>query len=137
MNTAEILYKGGLRAESIHLRSGNVIVADAPVDNHGKGEAFSPTDLAATSLGICMVTVMGILADAHNIDIDGTRITIMKHMGSDPRRISGIDVDLYMPDRDYSDKEKKMLEHTAYNCPVAKSLHPDIVQNVKFHWKNL
>jgi putative redox protein len=134
MTTAKIIYQGDLRTLATHLRSGQEIITDAPVDNNGKGEAFSPTDLTATSLGCCMVTIMGLAADAHGIDINGTQISITKHMVSDPRRIGGIDVTFTMPDIDYSSKEKKILEHAALTCPVAKSLHPDIKQNVVFQW---
>lgn len=136
MNTSEIIYVGELRTEATHLRSGRMIITDAPVDNHGKGEAFSPTDLVATALGSCMVSIMGILANSHDMDINGTKITIVKHMASDPRRISKIDVNIFMPEKHYSSKDKKMLEHAALTCPVAKSLHPDIEQNVSFHWQD-
>ena len=134
MKTSEVIYVGELRTEATHLRSGTVILTDAPVDNHGKGEAFSPTDLVATALGSCMVSIMGILADKHDIDIVDTKIEIVKQMASDPRRFCAVDVDLYMPNKTYSDKEKSMLEHSARTCPVAKSLHPDIQQNISFHW---
>lgn len=134
MKTAEIIYVGELRTEATHLRSGTIIMTDAPVDNHGKGEAFSPTDLVATALGSCMVSIMGILGNEHEIDIVGAKVEIVKHMASDPRRISAIDVDMFMPNKAYTDKEKSMLEHSARTCPVAKSLHPDIQQNISFHW---
>ncbi len=134
MNTSEIIYVGELRTEAIHTRSGTMILTDAPVDNHGKGEAFSPTDLVATALGSCMISIMGILAESHELDIVGSKIAIMKHMASDPRRIIKIEVNIYMPDKNYSKKDKKMLEHAALTCPVAKSLHPDIEQVVTFHW---
>lgn len=134
MKTAEIIYVGELRTEATHLRSGTVILTDAPVDNHGKGEAFSPTDLVATALGSCMVSIMGILGNEHDIDIVGAKVEIVKYMASDPRRISAIDVDMYMPNKSYTAKEKSMLEHSARTCPVAKSLHPDIEQNISFHW---
>lgn len=134
MSTSKIIYTGGLRTSTTHLRSGQTIITDAPPDNNGKGEAFSPTDLAATSLGCCMVTIMGIAAEKREIDIEGTEIQITKHMASDPRRISGIDVEFTMPDKKYSKKEKSLLEHAARTCPVAYSLHPDIQQNITFHW---
>ena len=134
MNQSEIIYVGELRTEAIHTRSGTMILTDAPVDNHGKGEAFSPTDLVATALGSCMISIMGILAESHELDIVGSKIAIMKHMASDPRRIIKIEVNIYMPDKNYSKKDKKMLEHAALTCPVAKSLHPDIEQVVTFHW---
>ena len=136
MKTSEIIYKGDLRAMATHLRSGQVIFTDAPVDNNGKGEAFSPTDLTAASLGLCMVTIMGIAAQNHGIDINNTKIEITKHMVSDPRRIGAIDVVFTMPDIIYTEKEKKILEKAALTCPVAKSLHPDIHQNVAFIWSD-
>lgn len=132
--TSKIIYNGDLRTECTHIRSGQTIITDAPVDNNGKGEAFSPTDLAATSLGSCMITIMGISARNHEIDIDGATLEVTKHMASDPRRISGIDIKVYMPDKPYSKKEKTILEKAGRTCPVAFSLHPDIVQNIEFIW---
>jgi uncharacterized OsmC-like protein len=128
--TSTITYLGDLRTECTHVRSGQTIITDAPVDNNGKGEAFSPTDLTATSLGTCMVTIMGLSAKNHNIDIDGTKLEITKHMASDPRRISQIDIKIILPKRSYSDRELKILETSARTCPVALSLHPDICQNL-------
>lgn len=134
--TSSIVYKGNLRTELTHLRSGETVVTDAPVDNNGKGEAFSPTDLASTALGACMVTIMGIAARNHEMNIDGTKLEITKHMASNPRRISAIDVNVIMPDHIYTDKERKILEHAGRTCPVAMSLHPDIKQNITFVWKD-
>ena len=128
--TSTITYLGDLRTECTHIRSGQTIITDAPVDNNGKGEAFSPTDLTATSLGTCMVTIMGISAKSHQINIDGTKLEITKHMASDPRRIIQIDVKIILPKKSYSDKELKILEAAARTCPVALSLHPDIRQNL-------
>lgn len=133
--TSTITYLGGLRTECTHIRSGQVFITDAPTDNNGKGEAFSPTDLTATSLGTCMVTIMGIAANNHDINIDGTRVEITKLMAADPRRISGVDVKLIMPSKDYSKKERKILEAAGRTCPVALSLHPDLVQNIEFIWE--
>jgi putative redox protein len=133
--TSSITYLGDLRTECTHLKSGQTIITDAPIDNNGKGEAFSPTDLTATSLGTCMVTIMGIAAKNHDIDIDGTRLEVTKHMVADPRRISAIDVNIVFPDKEYLSKEKKILEAAAKTCPVALSLHPDIKQNLNFIWK--
>ncbi|MCZ2100969.1 MAG: OsmC family protein [Chitinophagales bacterium] len=133
--TSTILYLGNLRTECTHIRSGQTIITDAPVDNNGQGAAFSPTDLAATSLGSCMVTIMGIAANNHNINIDHTKLEITKHMGADPRRISGVDVNVIFPkDISYSSKERKILEVAGRTCPVALSLHPDIIQNITFIW---
>ena len=133
--TSKVKYLGGLRTECTHIRSGQTIITDAPIDNNGKGEAFSPTDLTATSLGTCMVTIMGIAADDHNINIDGTVLEITKIMASDPRRISAVEVKLIMPDKLYSSKEQKILETAARTCPVALSLHSDLQQKLDFVWK--
>ena len=134
MNTSEIIYKGELRTTSIHLKSGQIITTDAPVDNNGKGEAFSPTDLLATSLGCCMLTVMGLIAKRHNLNIDGTKIDLVKIMAENPRRVAEIHVTMNFPNNNYSDKEKQLLENTALTCPVAKSLHPDIKQKTHFRF---
>ena len=132
--TASIIYEGKLRSRCTHLQSGTEILTDAPRDNHGNGEAFSPTDLVATALATCMITTMGIKCLQMGISIDGTRADVTKVMASDPRRISQIDAVLHMPDNNYSDKDKKILEHTAHSCPVAVSLHPDLVKAVTFLW---
>lgn len=132
MNTSEIIYLGGLRTEAVHLQSGIRIVTDAPTDNNGRGEAFSPTDLLATSLGCCMLTIMGIAAEKNNIDITGTRVSIKKIMAANPRRVSRIIVEVRMPSKEYSQQEKDLLEHAARTCPVAYSLHPDIDQEITF-----
>ncbi|MCX6190055.1 MAG: OsmC family protein [Bacteroidetes bacterium] len=134
MTTSKILYTGSLRTQATHLASQNTIVTDAPIDNHGKGEAFSPTDLMATSLGSCMVTMMGIKANQSGWNIDGITVDITKIMGTEPRRIVQIDVIVTFPAGDYDDKTKKILEHTALTCPVGQSLHPDLNQNIVFVW---
>lgn len=134
MKTSEIIYQGELRTEAVHLQSGNTIVTDAPVDNNGKGEAFSPTDLLATSLGCCMLTIMGIIAGRNNIDIKGTKIGITKIMAANPRRVSEIIVEFTMPANNYSEKERELLENAARTCPVAYSLHPAIKQQVIFKY---
>jgi len=133
--TSKVTYLGGLRTECIHIKSGQTIITDAPTDNSGKGEAFSPTDLTATSLGTCMITIMGIAANNHNINIDGAALEITKIMASDPRRISAVEVKLIMPDALYTLKEQKILETAARTCPVALSLHPDLHQVLEFVWK--
>ena len=135
METATTVYTGGLRTKATHIRSGMEIITDAPTDNHGKGEAFSPTDLMATSLGLCMSTVMGIKAEEHDLDLNGMTQKVTKVMGSNPRRVTEVIIEFDMPDREYSDKEKAMLEQTAINCPVAKSLHPDLKQTITFNYK--
>jgi putative redox protein len=134
MKTAEVVYLGNLRTEATHLRSGQTIVTDAPVDNHGKGEAFSPTDLAATSLASCMITTMGIAANTHGIEMDGARAEVLKVMANDPRRISAIEIDIYMPPVEYQSKQKTILEKAALTCPIARSLHPDLEEITRFHW---
>lgn len=132
--TSKVVYNGELRTECTHLRSGQVIITDAPVDNNGKGEAFSPTDLTATSLATCMITVMGISARNHGINIDGATLEVTKHMAADPRRISAIDIRCIMPNQPYTDRQKEILEKAGRTCPVAYSLHPDIEQRVEFVW---
>lgn len=131
--TSSITYLGNLRTESTHLRSGEKIVTDAPVDNNGKGEAFSPTDLLATSLGNCMLTIMGMAAESKGIKIEGTRCSINKIMAADPRRVSEIHAEITFP-ISYSDKEKAILEHTAKACPVFYSLHPEIKKEIRFKY---
>ena len=133
MIDSEALYYGNLRTESKHIQSGNKVRTDAPIDNNGKGEAFSPTDLVATSLANCMLTVMGITANRHNIDINGTRAEVSKIMGVDPRRIIEIKIEFYFLS-DYDIEYKKFLEQAAINCPVAKSLSENLIQNIQFSY---
>lgn len=133
MATIETVHLGDLRSEVKHMRSGTVLMTDAPVDNHGKGEFFSPTDLVAASLGSCMLTLMEMAAVPRGIDIRGAKVTIDKIMANDPRRIVEIKIDIYFPS-DYSDKDKTVLRRAAETCPVSKSLHPDLIQNVTFHY---
>lgn len=132
MPTIEINYQGQLRTLSQHLASGAQIITDAPLDNKGKGEAFSPTDLLCASLGCCMLTIMGIAAETHQINIEGTKIRITKIMAANPRRVSEIQVEIIMAARAYPGHQKDILERAAKTCPVALSLHPDIYQNVTF-----
>lgn len=138
MSTSKVIYLGELRASAEHIASGNSIVTDAPVDNHGKGEAFSPTDLAATSLASCMITVLGIHAQSHGIDMKGTHAEVTKIMSKEgPRRIVGIDVDLTIRTTEPMDeKQRVILERVAKTCPVSLSLHPDVRQNVKISFVN-
>ena len=133
MTTSVVFYSGNLRTESQHLQSGETITTDAPIDNEGTGQAFSPTDLAATSLANCMMTVMGIVANRRNIDIEGTRANVEKFMGVNPRRIVEIKIDFHFPNR-YDTATKKILEQAALNCPVAKSLSESISQNIDFKY---
>lgn len=133
--TSEIIYKGSLRTEAKHLQSNTIIETDAPTDNQGKGERFSPSDLLATSLGSCMLTIMGIKARDMDISLDGTEVSIQKNMKSEPRRVGGIDVSFNFPaSLKLDDKEKTILKRAALTCPVAKSIHPDIELNVDFGW---
>ncbi len=132
MATAKITYNGELRTSSVHLKSGIEIITDAPVDNQGKGEAFSPTDLLATSLGNCMLTIVGIAARTHGFDINGTTAEITKIMGENPRRVTEIVVNLQFPANNYTEKEREIIERSARTCPVAYSLHPDIKQTLTF-----
>lgn len=135
MATSFVKYIGDLRTESEHLASKQQIITDAPLDNHGKGQAFSPTDLMATSLANCMLTVMGIKAQGEGMtSIDGTTAEVTKIMYAEPRRVGEIHIKLTFPKNNFSDKEKKIYEHTAHTCPVAKSLHPDLKQVLKFIW---
>jgi len=134
MATSKITYNGGLRTTSIHERSGNEIITDAPVDNKGQGQAFSPTDLMATSLGNCMLTIIGIAANEHGFNIDGTTCDVTKVMAENPRRVSEIVVNFQFPANDYTDKVKTIIERSANTCPVAYSIHPDIVKTVTFNF---
>jgi len=134
MKTSKITYKGNLRTEAVHLRSGQTIITDAPVDNNGKGEAFSPTDLLATSLGNCALTIMGIVAQRNNIDMDGATVEITKIMKENPRRVGEIMMEITMPKNNYSDKEKKLLENAAHTCPVSQSLSAELKQTITFNY---
>ena len=131
--TSKVVYLGNLRTENTHLKSGNIYHTDAPTDNNGKGEAFSPTDTVATGLANCMLTVMGIKACDLNIDMSGTTAEVTKTMVANPRRISKVEVVLNLPFKADA-KHKKILEHTAKTCPVLYSLHPDIEKDISFNW---
>jgi len=134
MTTATVIYKGELRTAAEHMRSGTTIITDAPVDNQGKGSTFSPTDLLATSLASCMLTVMGIKARDKGWDIDGTTTEVIKEMASDPRRVTAVRIRMVFPQGTWTPEQRKLLEQTAIHCPVAKSLHPDIDQDLTFVW---
>jgi len=133
--TSNVTYEGELRTSCLHLASGNTIITDAPIDNHGKGAAFSPTDLVATAFASCMLTVMGIKAQQMNLDLTGTACEVTKIMKDEPRRIGGIVVKMTFPKRDFTEKDKTILENTARTCPVHYSLHPDVQKNVSFVWQ--
>ncbi|MFM2136846.1 MAG: hypothetical protein RL021_2246 [Bacteroidota bacterium] len=135
METIRTDYLGELRTSALHLASGNTIITDAPVDNQGKGEAFSPTDLLAASLGSCMATIMGIAGRTHGIPLEGMQLKITKVMAAAPRRVATIRVDFDMPKHPFSEKEKNILEQAARACPVALSLHPDLKQEVIFNYQ--
>jgi uncharacterized OsmC-like protein len=135
MITSKVTYLGELRTEATHLQSNTTIYTDAPKDNHGKGEMFSPTDLVATALASCMISIMGIVAMRDGITpVDGTTAVVTKIMLADPRRIGEIHIKITFPQNNYSEKEKKIYEHAAHTCPVAKSLHPDLKQIIQFIW---
>ncbi|HZZ41657.1 MAG TPA: OsmC family protein [Tepidisphaeraceae bacterium] len=130
----KIVYQGGLRCEATHGPSGNKVITDAPVDNHGKGESFSPTDLVGTALGACMMTIMGIVSERHGIDLKGTTVTVQKEMVQQPvRRIGKLTVEIAVPG-EVGEEDRKRLEQAAYTCPVHKSLHPDVATPITFKW---
>ena len=133
MSTSKVTYLGDLRTECEHLKSGSTYVTDAPTDNNGKGEAFSPTDTVATGLANCMLTVMGIKARDLDVKLDGSVAIVTKTMASNPRRISKIEVEIALPSH-ISEKHKKILENTGNTCPVHHSLHPDIEKKIAYNW---
>jgi len=133
--TATILYEGNLRCNAKHLQSGSSIETDAPTDNRGKGERFSPTDLVCTALGTCMITTMAIKANDMGIELKGTSIDVKKYMVADPRRIGKIDVAVVFPSSlVLEEKDRIILQRVGDNCPVIKSLHPDIELNISYKW---
>jgi len=133
--TASVVYEGQLHCKATHIQSGSEVETDAPTDNRGKGERFSPTDTVCLGFATCIITTMGIKAQDMNIELTGTTIDIQKHMAADPRRIRQIDVTLRFPKTlNLSEKDITVLERTGNNCPVAKSLHPDIVQQIVYEW---
>jgi len=134
MPTIHSSYIGDLRTESTHIKSGTKLITDAPVDNSGKGEAFSPTDLVAASLGSCMITIIGISCRTHGFSIDGTTWEVTKIMADNPRRIAEIVVDLTFPANNYTESQKRVIEHITKTCPVAMSLHPDLRQTINFRY---
>jgi len=132
--TASIIYKGELRCECTHIQSGTIIETDAPTDNRGKGERYSPTDTICVALGTCIITTMGIRALDMNIDLTGTTLNVTKHMLSDPRRIGKIDIELHIPFSEINEKDKTILQLIGDSCPVMKSLHPSLEVNVHYIW---
>ena len=134
--TASIIYTGNLRCQAEHIQSKTQIETDAPTDNHGKGERFSPTDMLCVSLATCMLTTMGIKASDMNVDITNAKAEVTKHMASDPRRVAKIEVEVFLP-ANGDEKERLILEKTGNNCPVAKSVHPDIELVLNYKWEGL
>lgn len=134
MATSKVIYLGDLRTEATHIKSGQVIITDAPPDNHGKGEAFSPTDLVATAMGSCMFTIMGILSKRNGLMIDGTSVEITKIMADNPRRISEIHAAVKVPAGTLTDGDRKLLENGARTCPVIMSLSPEINKVISFEY---
>lgn len=131
--TSKVIYRGDLRTECEHLQSGNKMITDAPIDNKGKGEAFSPTDTVATALASCMLTIMGIKAEEMGVDISGTFAEVTKTMAANPRRISKIQIDFHFTSS-FSKKETSALENAAQTCPVIYSLHPEIEKVISFSY---
>ncbi|WP_264520669.1 OsmC family protein [Flavobacterium sp. N1994] len=134
MKTSIVRYLGELRTSSMHLQSGTEILTDAPTDNNGKGEAFSPTDMVANSLATCMITIMAIKSRDMDVELKGTTAEVRKVMAAEPRRISEIHVTFHM-NLEADDKTKTILERAAMTCPVFYSLHPDIKKEITFNWK--
>jgi putative redox protein len=132
--TATVTYESNLRTTCLHLQSGSAIETDAPTDNKGKGERFSPTDLIATGLGACMITTMGIKAQTMDIILDGAKVEVTKIMVSDPRRIGKIIAHVTMPALNLDEKTIEILERVARTCPVERSLHPDVELDIAFNW---
>ncbi len=135
MDTAHIEYLGDLRTEAQHLRSGQRIITDAPLDNKGKGEAFSPTDLLCTALATCMMTTMGITAEGHGIPVLSMQARVVKHMASGPRRVERAEIHLDVSVEGLTDRWRELLEHSAKTCPVALSLAPGLEQELHLRFR--
>jgi putative redox protein len=133
--TSTVVYQGDLRTMATHLQSGSVIETDAPIDNNGKGERFSPTDLVATALASCVLTIIGIAARSHGFKIEGTKCSVTKIMVTDPRRIGEIIVRMEFPkENEYDSKTQAIIERAALTCPVFESLHPELKKTIEFLW---
>jgi uncharacterized OsmC-like protein len=132
--TSKVTYLGDLRTSSVHTNSGNTVVSDAPLDNNGKGEAFSPTDAVANALATCIFTILGIKASTMNVDLAGSTATVTKHMQPEPRKISKIEISFEMS-LSADEKTQQILERAAKSCPVYLSLNPDIEKILTFNWK--
>jgi putative redox protein len=134
MNTSELIYQGELRTLATHVYSGTQLFTDAPLDNHGKAQSFSPTDLAAVALATCVITTIAILLKDEHLSLEGSTLAVRKIMASNPRRIGAIELDIVIADKQLTDDQKIKLETIAHTCPVAKSLHPDIEQRIVFRY---
>lgn len=135
MTTVKSTYQGNLRVVSEHVASGATIHTDAPIDNHGTGDGFSPTDLFCTSLASCMLTIMGISANSYGFELKGATAEVQKVMAASPRRVAEIIIDLHFPDgASYGEREKRLIESAAHTCPVANSLSPDVIKTIRFHY---
>lgn len=132
--TASIIYQGNFRCHATHLQSGTVMETDAPTDNNGRGEKFSPTDTLCVSLATCIITTIAIKAKDIGIELKDTKIDVTKHMLKDPRRVGQIDILITFPQVNLDDQQKLILEKTGNNCPVAKSLHADLKTNIEYNW---
>ncbi|HRH68255.1 MAG: OsmC family protein [Flavobacteriales bacterium] len=135
MDTSEVTYLGDLRTEATHIRSGRRVTTDAPLDNQGRGEAFSPSDLLATSLASCMMTIMGISARDKGIPLNGLTARVVKHMTPAPRRVERVEVHLELDGSGLGERERSILENAARACPVARSLREDLVQDIHFTYR--
>lgn len=136
MNTSELIYQGDFRTLATHPYSGYTIYTDAPLDNHGKAQSFSPTDLVATALAACMVTTIAIQLKSENLALEGSKLEVRKIMQSLPRKISQIAIDFWVKGEGLTDGQKASIEKIAHNCPVALSLHPELLQAVNFHYED-
>lgn len=135
MTTVKTEYLGGLRTRGTHVKSGNALITDAPIDNKGKGEAFSPTDLLVTALTSCMLTIMGIVAEERGIELGNVKAETLKIMGTNPRRVIRVEVEINLPaGNSYTEEERLVLERAARTCPVLESLHPEMEKLIIFNW---
>ena len=132
MEKLTVVYQGDLRSQATHERSGATLITDAPVDNQGQGQSFSPTDLLCTAAASCMLTIMGIAAKTHGFNIDGVRVDVQKEMSANPRRVGTIHLNVDLRGHEYTPKERRIIEASANACPVMLSLHPDVTQDIRF-----
>jgi len=132
MEKLTVVYQGDLRSQATHERSGATLITDAPVDNQGQGQSFSPTDLLCTAAASCMLTIMGIAAKTHGFNIDGVRVDVQKEMSANPRRVGAIHLNVDLRGHEYTPKERRIIEASANACPVMLSLHPDVTKDIRF-----